>query len=77
MKGWYFSTTSHCEQKRDEELWTHSSEGKCAVIDGHAVKKGVKSHTTPGRNACAVKGLERAMRAPLYQQNLPSNRRKV
>lgn len=65
MKGWYFSTTSHREQKRDEELWTQSYEGKRAMIDSHAVKKGVKSHMTPGRNACALKDLESSAWFPL------------
>lgn len=76
MKGWYFNTTSNCEQKRDGELWTHSYVGKCAMIDSHAVKKEVKSHMPPGRNACALKDLERE-HGSLYQQNLRSSRRKV
>lgn len=61
MKGWYFSTTSNCEQKRDGELWTHSYGGKCAMIDSHAVKKEIKSHLPPGRNACVLKDLEQRM----------------
>lgn len=39
------------------------------MIDSHAVKKEVKSHMPPGRNACALKDLEREHDS-LYQQNL-------
>lgn len=47
------------------------------MIDSHAVKKEVKSHMPPARNACALKDLQRAKHGSLYQQNLQSNRRKV
>lgn len=39
MIGWYFSTASNGEQKRDGELWTHSHIGKRAMTDSRAVKK--------------------------------------
>lgn len=39
------------------------------MIDSHAVKKEAKSHMPPGRNACALKDLERE-HGSIYQQNL-------
>ena len=77
MKGWYLSTASNCEQKRDGGLWTHSYIGKRAMIDSHAVKKEVKSHMPLGRNVCVLKDLKTAMHISLCQQNLQSKKRKV
>lgn len=31
------------------------------MIDSHAVKKEIKSHMPPGRNACVLKDLEQRM----------------